>query len=373
MLCWPPAKRLELAILMQKRISFTIRLAPILVTTALIVAGCGGGGGKAAAGLGGDDVAVVGSQHIPKTDFDAILAEAKASYKQQKRTFPKEGTTEYESVKAQVMKILVEQAERADKAASMGIHVTSKQVAARLAKVKKQYFGGSEKRYRAQLSKQHLTDAYVRKSIRNQLISEALIKQLTKGTKVSSDEVHSYYLQHPELYSQPQSREARYILVKSKPLADQLYRQLRNASDKTWCTLVKKYTKDPSSKTTCGKPPTPFSKGQTVPEFDKVLFSAPTKQVHPPIHNKTYGWFVIEPLAAVHPRKTTPEKQVAATIKQQLISQKNTQIETDWANNLAKGYCSDSRIKYQVGYKPNPDPCTSVTTSTTTPTVATTG
>jgi hypothetical protein len=36
---------------------------------------------------------------------------------------------------------------------------------------------------------------------------------------------------------------------------------------------------------------------------------------------------------------------------------------TRWVEDTKKEYC-DSKIKYQVGYQPNPDPCT--TTSTTT-------
>jgi parvulin-like peptidyl-prolyl isomerase len=338
-----------------------------LLLTALLLAGCGGGG-KSTAGVSGDDVAVVGSQHVTKADFDALLEQAKSSFKQQGRTFPKAGSTDYETIKAQVMKILVEQAERAEKAPSMGIHITNADVNKRLAQVKKQYFSGSEKKYKAQLKKQHLTDAQVRESLRGQLISEAIVAKVTKGITVSDDDVHSYYIQHASLYAKPQTRDARYILVKKKSLADSLYRQLKNASDKTWCTLVKKYTQDPSSKNSCGKPSTPFSKGQTVPEFDKVLFSAPADVVHAPIHNKSYGWFVIKPLGPIHPRSTTPEKQVAATIKQQLISQKNGQATTDWSNQLVKSFCSDSKIKYQVGYKPNPDPCVSATTSTATTT-----
>jgi hypothetical protein len=35
---------------------------------------------------------------------------------------------------------------------------------------------------------------------------------------------------------------------------------------------------------------------------------------------------------------------------------------------VQKAYCSGSRIKYQVGYTPSPDPCTALTTSNPTTT-----
>ena len=75
--------------------------------------------------------------------------------------------------------------------------------------------------------------------------------------------------------------------------------------------------------------------------------------------------FVIEPLSGIHPRSTTPEKQVASTIKGTLLTQKKNQAITDWFNNLSKSFCSGGKIKYQVGYKPSPDPCASTTSTNT--------
>ena len=60
-------------------------LLPILIVVAL-AAGCGGGGSSAS--LEKDDVAVVGSQHIPATMFDALMNQAKRSFKSQNKKFP---------------------------------------------------------------------------------------------------------------------------------------------------------------------------------------------------------------------------------------------------------------------------------------------
>ena len=334
-------------------------LIPIVLVAAF-VAGCGGGGGSS---LKSEDVATIGSVHVTKTDFDALMAQAKRSYAQQNRPFPKQGTPDYETVKGQAMTLLVQQAEREDKAKDMGIDITDKDVQKRLDQIKKQYFGGSETKYQAQLKKQKLTDEQVRKDIRAQLISEAVFNKVTKDVKVSDSEVHDYYIGHPQLYSQPQTRDVQYILVKKQPLAQTIYSQLKAGNDKTWCTLAKKYSQDPSSKNNCGK--ATFSKGQTVPEFDKVAFTA-AKGLHTPIYSKQYGWFVIRTLGNVKPRSTTPEKQVSSSIKQQLLQQKKNQAMTDWVSGLSKSFCSGSKIKYQVGYTPSPDPCASTTTNATT-------
>src|SRR3954447_15217096 len=122
-----------------QKVSF---LLPIVLAAAL-VACCGGGG----AGLSSDDVAVVGDVHIEKADYDALISQAQRSFKQQGRPFPKQGTTDFESVKGNAVTLLVQQAERQSKADSMGVKVTDKDVQKRLDQIIKQYFQGKHAKY----------------------------------------------------------------------------------------------------------------------------------------------------------------------------------------------------------------------------------
>ena len=330
----------------------------------LAVAGCGGGGGSSKPGSG--DVATVGSIHVPQSTFNDLMAQAKQSFKSQKRTWPKVGSTDYQSIKSQAIDLLVQTAQREEKAKSLGIVVTDKDVQARLDKIKKQYFGGSEKKYQAQLKAQAVSQQLVLYDVKSQLVSEALYNKVTKSTTVSAADVHQYYVQHASTYSQPASRDVRHILVKSKTLAQSIYKQLLAGNDKTWCTLAKKYSQDPSSKNVCGK--LTVQKGQTVPAFDKVAFAQPTNKVHAPVYDSVQykSYFVIEPLSAIKPASTTPESKVADSIKQQLLSTKKTSVMNVWATDLAKSYCKGSKVTYQAGYQPSPDPCATLTSSTST-------
>lgn len=342
---------------MQKTI---LRLTFLLVGAALLAA-CGGGSGSS---LSSNDVAVVGNQHITQAQYAALLVQAKRAFVANGRAFPKEGTTNYQAVRSQVVNLLVQQAEEQESAASQGITITDQQVSNRLAAIKKQYFAGSQTKYLAQLKKQHLTEAQVRQEIKLQLIQTALENKATGDIKVSDSDVHTYYLQHAQQYAKAESRDVRYILVKSQQTAGQLYSQLQSGSNKTWCTLAKKYSLDPSSKQACGEGN--FTKGQTVAEFDKVLFSAPTNKVQAPIHNAQYGWFVIEPTSSIKPSSVTPETKVAAAIRQTILQQRKTTAVQNFATKLQKSYCSGSKIKYESGYQPSPDPCTATTTNATT-------
>ena len=335
-------------------------LSPVLLVAALL-AGCGGGGG--AAKLSSDDVAVVGGTHITKTQFDNLMNEAKASYQSQGRAFPKQGSTEYQSVKAQAVSLLVQQAAREAKAASMGVKVTDAQVQQRLDALKKQYFNGSDAKYKAQIKKQHVTDAQIRSDLRSQAISQALYDKVTNGVKVPQSEIDSYYKSHLSLYKQPATRDVRYILVgKSKATAESVYNQLKSGGDKAWCTLAKKYAKDASGQN-CGK--ATFTKGQTVAVFDKAAFETETKVIHPPFYDPTQykAWFVMEPLSAVKQATTTPESQVAASIRQTLLTQDKSTTMSDFVSKTMKSFCS-GKIKYAVGYTASPDPCAATTTTT---------
>jgi hypothetical protein len=341
-----------------KRAHFLALLLFALV--AVLAAGCGGSG---TAKLQPTDVAVVGNEHVKKSDFDALLSQAKMSYQQQGHSFPKQGTTQYQTIQGQAVTLLVQQAERDQKAQSMGIHISAKQIQQRLDQIKKQYFQGSEKKYEAQLKKEHLTDAQVRDDVKAQLVSEAIVKKVTGNVSVSNKEVHDYYVAHKSLYLRPESRDVRHVLVKTKALAFSLYSRLKSGSDATWCKIAKQYSQDPGSKDNCGR--LTVTKGETVPVFNKVAFTGPTKVVHPPVHDPRYGWFVIEPLSPVRPPSATPEAQVASSIRQELLQNKKNEAMTNWVKNLTKSFCSGSKIKYQPGYRPTPDPCAAATTTTT--------
>jgi hypothetical protein len=91
--------------------------------------------------------------------------------------------------------------------------------------------------------------------------------------------------------------------------------------------------------------------------------------IHPPFYDPTQykAWFVMEPLAAVKKAKTTPEKQVAASIRQTLLTQDKEKAMNDFIVKTTKSFC-DGKIKYAVGYAASPDPCSVTTTSTATTT-----
>jgi parvulin-like peptidyl-prolyl isomerase len=336
-----------------------------IVALSAVLAACGGGGSSAK--LDASDVAVVGSTHVSAGQFTAMMASAEASYKQQGQAFPKQGTSNYESIKSQAVTLLIQRAEREDEAASEGIVVTAADVQKRLVQIKKQYFKGDEKQYEAQLKKAKLTDATFRDDIKQQLVEEKLYAKITKDVKVTDKQIADYYKAHISSYSQAASRQVEYMLIKKKALADQLYAALKK-NPSLWCADAKKYSGDPSSSGNCGK--ATFTKGSTVAAFDQVLFSQKTGVIHAPVYDKTQykAYFLIRPLAAVKAGKTSTLAEETKTIKSTLLQQAKSDAINAWSTTITKQFCSGSQIKYQVGYQPSPDPCAATTTSNTTTT-----
>lgn len=334
-------------------------LLPVLLV-AVFAAGCGGSTAK----LGSDDVALVAGTHVKKAMFTELMSEAKANITAQKSKFPAPGTTQYASIQTQAVDLLVQDAEKDIQAAKLGITVTSKDIDARLTQVKKQYFGGSTTTYLKQLKQQGLTDQEVRDQIQSQLRDQDLFNKLTANVTVPDTAVLAYYIQHESTYETAASRAVRYILVgkKKAALAASLYAQLKSAPASTWCTLAAKYSLDTTTSTKCGK--ATFTKGQTVPAFDTLLFSLPTNKVAK-VSTPQYGWFVLQPTAAATAAKTKSEKSVAPQIQQTLIQNKKNAIMTAWIAKISKTYCQNKSIQYQAGFAPSPDPCAQYTTSST--------
>jgi len=330
----------------------------VLLTLAFVAAGCGGDASTAS--LGSDDVAVVGSEQVSKEQFQALMARAQKSYEAQKRDFPKPGTTEYETLKGQAIGFLLQRAEFEQEAKNRGIEISNDQVDKRIDQLKKQFYGGSEKRYQDVLKQQGLTEDQAREEVRATLISEELFKKVTEKIDVTDKDIQAYYNSHKSQYGQPESRDVRHILVQKKALADQIYSQLKAGAN--FAVLAKRFSKDPGSAANGGK--LTVTKGQTVPEFDKTAFELKKGQLSQPVKTQ-YGYHVIQALSDIKAAQTTPLAKVKDTIRQQLQQQDKNEAMTKWVTDTKKHYCSGTRIKYQVGYQPATDPCLTVTSSTT--------
>ncbi len=178
---------------------------------------------------------------------------------------------------------------------------------------------------------------------------------MTADAKVTDKAVEDYYNKNKEQYSQPESREVRHILVKTKAQADKLYNQLKGGGD--FAALANKFSQDTGSKGSGGK--LTISKGQTVAPFDATAFLLKNNEISRPVKTE-FGYHIIQPLSDTKPAKVTPLKDVKTSIRTQLQQTKKNEAMTKWVDDLKKEYEDD--VSYAIGFTPPPAGTTGTTT-----------
>jgi foldase protein PrsA len=331
----------------------------LLLALALAASGCGGEeAGKPEVPPGA--IAIVGEFEIARTEFDRLIDQAKKSFEAQEQDFPEAGTPEYEDVKSSIVRSLVEEAQWAQEADEMGIKVTDQEVNKRLDELKEQFFQGDDKKYEEELERQGLTEQQVRDEIRSRVLSEKIYASVTKSVKVTDQAIQAYYKKNETQFEQPESREVRHILVKSKAKSQDIYQQLQDGA--SFAALAKRFTEDEASKAEGGK--MTAQKGRTVAPFDKFVFDAETGDLSEPIKTE-FGWHVIEVLSDVKPKSVTPLEDVKESIKTTLLQQRQNAAMRRWVADLKEKYADETA--YAPGFAPAPS-TTGTGTGTTTET-----
>jgi len=332
-----------------------LTLAALLALSATVGAACGGDDSKSAADVPEGSVAVVGEVDVTKAQLDELMAQAKASYTKEKRDYPKVGTAEYTQLQQQALQYLVSQAQLSAGAESLDVQVSAADIDKGVEELKAQVAPGKDGKgfdaaaYEKVLKEQNLSVEQVRDQVEQRELAKRIYDKVTVDIKVDDAAVTKYYNANKKtLYTTPDSRHVRHILVKKKALADQLYSQLAE-DDSQFAALAKKNSEDPGSKENGGDL-TDVQRNQTVPEFDKVVFSIETKVVSKPVKTQ-YGFHIIE---ALEPIKKAGAKPLDAALKTQ-ISQQLQKTQKDkaaekWFADLQKDL--KEQTEYAEGFAP---------------------
>jgi parvulin-like peptidyl-prolyl isomerase len=321
--------------------SLRLLLAPLAVASPL-AAGCG----HDAPTVPKAAIAVVGDRTIARSQFDALMAEAKQSYATRGRSFPAEGTTAYKALKRVAVRLLVEQAELEQEAPGLGVEVNEAQVAARLQQLKDDSFGGSEERYRARLRAAQMTDGQIRSALRAQILSAAVRQAVTADVTVGTQSVKQYYEAHLAGYSTPSTRVVRHILVRTSEVAGEVSASLRSGA--SFVALARRFSHDSTTQGRGGR--LMLVEGRTAPDLDRVAFSLATGTVSRPFKTRL-GWEVVQAVSPVRPPQVKPLASVRDGIRRQLLVQRRARTFQRW---LAKVQAElASRTVYAEGFAPD--------------------
>jgi foldase protein PrsA len=263
--------------MMSKAQRNTVGLAALLVSTSLTA--CSGGA-----------VATVNGQPISRSSFNSRLESSPM------------GRTVLQQM---VQDTLIEQY-----AKNNNITITDADITARENQLKANFPSGS---WDDMLKARGLTEADVRSALREQLI---LDRALSKDVTVTPAAIKQYYDRNRASFDKPETVTARHILVPNLALAQKVEADLK--AGQNFGSLAKQYSTDPGSKDKGGELGA-FRRGQMVPAFDKVAFSAPIGSTSAPVKSP-FGYHIIQVESRQPGQKGTlasATPQITETLRQQ--------------------------------------------------------
>lgn len=272
----------------------------LLTFSMLIAAGCGGSTKSSTAGSASKTVCTVDGKQITRGLVERLQAQTERSYKSAGKKLPAAGTAERKQIDQQIIDTLVQQLLLAEIASDQHVTVTDKQVQARTDQLITTSFAGDKARYKAELSKQGLTQAVVSENLRQQLLNELVFTALGKGYKPTEAQISAAYRKDRKLYGVSATRTVAHILVASPALAAKLQKQAaaHPADAKLFASLAKRYSTDAVTSTLGGQ--LTVEQGQTTAAFDTAAFALATGQVSKVVHTE-YGYHVIRAISSTKP------------------------------------------------------------------------
>ena len=301
-------------------------------------------------------------------NFTSCIAQAKADVpalaKSSNATVRGECQQAFTALKGQVLDFLIKAYWYQADAAKLGLKVSNAEVQQQFDAAKKSQFGSNASGFNTFLSQtgQTVDDVLFRFRV-NAILQKLIAKH---STTVSQADIQSYYNNHLSQFGSQETRDMKIVLATSAANAAAAKKAL--SSGQSWATVVKKYSTDPTTKSTGG-----VLKGVTKQQEDTALasasFSAPVNKLLGPIKGQ-FGYYVFE-VTKITPATQQTLAEATPVIKQQLSSQSQTSAQTAVDNKAKKDWLSQTTCvaAYAMadckGYKA-PKTATTGTTGTST-------
>jgi foldase protein PrsA len=257
---------------------------------------------------------------------------------------------EYEALRDQVVQLLVSARWIEEEASDRGIAVDDSEVDKAFEAQKAQSFPnkGEFERF-LKTSGQTTQDVLMR--VRFDLLWNKIRDQVTKGDKpVTDEQVKAYFERNRERFAQPERRDLRVVLAKSRADANAAIAELDGG--RSWGAVARKYSTDQFTKAQGGKL-TDVARGQQEKSLDKAVFRAPVGAVRGPVKTRLgfYVFTVTNVRAASRPTfeqaKPTIAQLVAAETEQKALDgfvdrfREKWRERTECRDGFLTPYCSN--------------------------------
>jgi len=312
-------------------------------------------GALTAVGCGNDvpagSVAKVGDSTIKKSDFDKWLnsasqgaaqggaaaapdppsyskcvaakskqAQPQGGKKPDNAALKKQCRQEYDQLKGDVMQFLIQAEWVQQEAKERDVKVSDQEVRNRLDEEKKRAFRGKngEKRYQDFLKSSGMSEEDIIFRFRLETLQQKLTQKVTREqSKVSEADIKAYYDKNKKRFAQPERRDLKVVLTKTKAKAEQARKALKRGQ--SFKAVAKTYSIDQASKRQGGKLPD-VTEGQQEKAFNNAIFEAKKGKLQGPVKTQ-FGYYVFE-VTKVTAASQQSYEQSKQTIRNLLRSQR---------------------------------------------------
>jgi foldase protein PrsA len=245
----------------------------------------------------------------------------------------KQCKSEYDQLKQDVMQFLIQGEWVQQEAAERGIEVKPAELRKALEDQKKQVFP-NDKQYQQFLKTSGMTEDDVLFRVKLNELQQRLTQKVTEeATKVSDEDISSYYDKNKKRFAQPERRDLRVVLTKTEAKAAQAKRAL-NSGD-SFKQVVKKYSIDEASKAQAGLLPA-VSEGQQEKAFDTAIFDAKKGEIEGPVKTQ-FGWYVFKVEKVTEASQQTLDES-KDTIRNLLRSQRQQKALDEFIKEFRNDY-----------------------------------
>ncbi len=252
---------------------------------------------------------------------------------------------QYKSLQQEVLGFLVSSEWVLGEANSLGVKISDAEVKKQFEKIKSQQFPkAAEFEKFLATSGQSVSDLLLR--VKLNLLSSKIQQKIAKGKgTVTKAEIAKYYKENPSRFGTPEKRNLLIILTKTEAQAKKAKQEV--ASGKSFASVAKKSSIDPTSKSNGGKLPG-VVKGQEEKALDEAIFAAKQNVLGGPVKTP-FGYYVFE-VQTITPGSQQTLKQAEASIKPQLTATQQQTALTKFVKNFKKKWKAktDCRSGYVV-------------------------
>ena len=358
---------------------------PLLASCALLGAGvllsaCGGVPGNAVATVDGNSIDKASYEHWlniaakssgqpgaavpdPPNYTKCIAAKRKSTPKpakgQPKTTDAQLKTQceqQYKQLRDQVLQLLISFKWIQGEAKEQSVKVTDAEVKKSFDQQRKQSFP-KEKDFQKFLKQNGYTVADLMQRVRLDLLSNKIRDKVVKGKDhVTEKQIDDFYNKNKSRFAQPERRDLRIVLTKSKGKAAQAKRALE--SGQPWKTVAKKFSIDQASKSQGGKLPAQ-AKGTLEKQLDEAVFSAKKGQLKGPVKTQ-FGYYVFT-VEKIQKASQQTLEQAKETIRQTLSTQNQQKALDKFVADFQKKWkektdCREGYVIQQCKQGPKPTP-----------------